>query len=36
MRIAAVWRHGMLHILLHERPSEWARHEKTIKDFYGY
>ena len=36
MRTAAVWRHGVLHRALREAPSEWVKHEKIIKDFYGY
>jgi hypothetical protein len=36
MRACAIARHRILHAMLGEPDWKWAKHERIIKDFYGY
>jgi hypothetical protein len=36
MRAFALARHCILHAMLNEPASQWAVHEKIVKNFYGY
>jgi hypothetical protein len=36
MRAWAIARHRVLHALLREPDTDWIKHEKVVKDFYGY
>jgi hypothetical protein len=36
MRAFALARHRILHAMLNEPDWKWAKHERIVKDFYGY
>lgn len=36
MRAFAIARHRILHAMLNEPDWKWAKHERIIKEFYGY